>query len=185
MSRQVTGVRSPEECPAEIRQQERPHRCAQAGRSAPRRACSRRSTMEKTGCASSEGVGAQLSDDQQGSHASHESAQGALTVAGAFLAAARKSMHRATGANGWQDNRSRRAPSRRVLPTKQLDALQALRQAGAAGPAGREPETRRDEIAAPDSSIGPIRAALLLIAPVRRRIGSAPSDNSGPTAAWR
>ena len=44
----VAGLRSAEECSAESRQQERPDRCSQAGRSSAERICFRRSTTERT-----------------------------------------------------------------------------------------------------------------------------------------
>ena len=54
----------------------------------------------RKGPANAEGAGAQLSDDQQGSHAGDESAQGIVPKLGHCLAPVRRSTHPATVANG-------------------------------------------------------------------------------------
>jgi hypothetical protein len=101
-----------------------------------------------------EGVVAQLSDAQQGSEASDESAQCAVPKLGHCLQRYASLRTPASVRMVEPDHRSRRAlPSRIHLPTARWAA--GVTPRSAAGSFGREPETWRDPIAAPDSGYRP------------------------------
>ena len=155
------GVQSAQECLAESRQQERPDRCQETSRAAaewiafgglPRREW--RTNIERTG--------AQLSDDQQGSHAHHESGEGAVSKLGYSLRRHASLCTAPSLGMVEQDHGSWRAPSGRVLSTNSWTGCRAC-----AVKCGRIywRESRKHnatELLRQVPCIGPIRAAQLI-----------------------
>ena len=142
------GVRSPKECPAKARQQDRPNRCAETGRTFARRLTPLGLPRRARG-PNSEGVGALLSDHQQRPGPGHDSREGALPELGHSLRRSESLCTTPSFGVADQDQRTGCPPARRIfLPATRCPAV--LAPGGAAGIVERERETQCSEIAPPD-----------------------------------
>ena len=121
------GLRSAQECPVESREQERPHRCAQAGRTVvPEQA--QPGVSRRTGHPHSEGIGPQLPGDHSRSDAGDESTESHLPKLGDSLCRQAGVCTALPCGMACEDLGSRRTPSCRTL-------LPAVRRLSGVAPA--------------------------------------------------